>query len=219
MKDHEHERGWTCPYSFLVRPRSREWLQCGSSCPARTLKSSKQKRMRSGMTLLRWDYASFVLSRSVVQVLRLGWIPWRHNCNSGSQRNRATRRSFNRPRVRRHEFAQADFAERIGISHNYLSTMERGIWRIPNSVDLPKITGNLEIIPRLRVPVSPGVGLSSRNRLTSQPCANQKHGIRSVLGFLAHRMSDIIVVTGFTERIAAALRTAVQTNHGSAISI
>ena len=104
MKDHEHERGWTCPYSFLVRPRSREWLQCGSSCPARTLKSSKQKRMRSGMTLLRWDYASFVLSRSVVQVLRIGWIPWRHNCNSGSQRNRATRRSFNRPRVRRHEF-------------------------------------------------------------------------------------------------------------------
>jgi len=96
--------------------------------------------------------------------------------------------------------------------------MERGIWRIPNSVDLPKITGNLEIIPRLRVPVSRGVGLSVATDC-SQPCANQKHGIRSVLGFLAHRMSDIVVVTGFTERIAAALRTAVQTNHGSAISI
>ena len=84
--------------------------------------------MRSGMTLLRWDYASSVLSRCVVQVLRLGWIPWRHNCNSGSQRNRATRRSFNRPRVRRHEFdmTQAEFAERIGISQNYLSTMGRG---------------------------------------------------------------------------------------------
>ena len=128
MKDHEHERGWTCPYSFLVRPRSREWLRCASSCPARTLKSSRQKRMWSGMTLLRWVYASSALSRSVVQVLRLGWIPWRHNCNSGSQRNRTTRRSFNRPRVRRHEFdmTQGEVAERIGISQNYLSTMERG---------------------------------------------------------------------------------------------
>jgi len=51
-------------------------------------------------------YASSVSSPDVVQVSRLGWILWRHKCNSGSQPNRATR-----------YLASADRVGRVSTSH------------------------------------------------------------------------------------------------------
>src|SRR2546429_3370559 len=73
IETRQQEKTGTCTEIYALPSRTRFLRSTGL-----------EGRLRMGLRFLRIDPA-------VAQVSRLGWILWRHNCDSGSQPNQARR--------------------------------------------------------------------------------------------------------------------------------